>query len=361
MIRRYYEYLLESSSGIDLKYLALDWDDNILHMPTFIHLDHLVDGEWVHEPVSTAKFATVRNDKVNWRYREDSFSEFRDFGPRGETAFLEDTISAINSGDLGPSWDAFIEYLSQGTIFAIITARGHEPNAIKMAVEYIIDNILTENQKHSLYAHCLKFAYLFGANLSYDSYDRIPRGQLSKTKLIKDYLNSCDYYGVSSNFCIEKFGLGDAGNPEKGKEMAIKEFTKQVNEFGQKIGAKSVSLGFSDDDIKNVKHIEKLFRDELSLKYLINYNIYDTSKREIKGGVRTKIDPQVVESTTSWGNGAGTWGTDSSVLPFTKWNNMTQNLYPNSKDFSNDDYHNQFKNQIGQLKDLTVGVDKKKT
>jgi hypothetical protein len=32
---------------------------------------------------------------------------------------------------------------------------------------------------------------------------------------------------------------------------------------------------------------------------------------------------------------------------------MTQNLYPNSADARQDDYHNQFKNRIGQLKDLT--------
>jgi hypothetical protein len=45
-------------------------------------------------------------------------------------------------------------------------------------------------------------------------------------------------------------------------------------------------------------------------------------------------------------------GLESSVLPFTKWNNMTQRLYPNSKDAPTDDYHNQMKNHVNVAKDL---------
>ena len=345
--------------NVNLEYLALDWDDNILHMPTMIHMERLVGDNWVREDVSTAKFALIRKDP-DWRILpgEESFGEFRDFGPRGKNAFIEDTKSAINNGDFGPSWDAFIEYLSKGTIFAIITARGHEPEVIRKDVEYIIDNVLDEEQKHSLYANCLKFAYLFNNN--HDSYDRIPKGVLTQTKLVKDYLDNCDFYGISSKYCKDKFGGGSTLNPEVGKELAIKEFTEKVNDFGKKIGSPSVSLGFSDDDVRTSSHIGNIFSGELALQYAINYNLYDTSNRNIRGGVRRQIPHQVVETQTSFGSGAGTWGMDSSILPFTKWNNMTQNLYPSGKDIPNDDYHNQFKNQMGQIKDLTKDVDKKK-
>jgi hypothetical protein len=346
----------EFNKQIDLSYLALDWDDNILHMPTMIHLDRLVNGKLVHEPVTTAKFAEVRTDP-DWKRRPDTFAEFRDWGPRGDNAFLEDTITAIKNGDFGPSWDKFIEYLSKGTIFSIITARGHEPNSIKKAIEWIIDNYLSENQKHELYSHCLKYAYFFRSD--YDKYDRIPKGQFSQTPLVQDYLSNCDYYGVSAESFIEKFGLGDSNNPEKGKELAIKEFTKKINEFGEKLGAKSVSLGFSDDDIRNVQHVTNLFRNELSLMYAMKYSIFDTSNKHIKGGIKTKINP-VEEGQSSFGLGAQTWGMDSSVLPFTKWNNMTKRLF-NTSDVPSDDYHNQFLNHIGQLKDLTDDISKKKS
>ena len=357
MIIKFNDYLKENKTSIDLKYFALDWDDNILHMPTVIHMDHLVDGEWIPKDVSTSEFAEFRNLKSEWRIRNNSpseaFSEFRDNGPRGKRAFFQDAIKAIEDKEFGPSWDSFIKCLSHGYIFAIITARGHNPETIKMVVEYIIDNILTEEQQTSLYAHCLKYAYLFGED--YESYDKVPKSKkISETPLVQDYLNQCEFFGVSSEYFIKKFGLGDSSNPEVAKELAVKYFAKKVNDFGEKIKAKSVSLGFSDDDVKNVKHIEKVFKDELSLEYAIDYNIYDTSVRGIPGGTRKRIG--IDEGQSSFGLGANTWGTDGSVIPFTKWNSMSSNYYPNSKDEPNDDYHNQFKNQIGEIKDLTADV-----
>jgi len=341
--------------------MAMDWDDNILHMPTVIHMDNLVDGNWIPVDVSTADFAKVRVDKENWRMRNESateaFCEFRDFGPRGRDAFIDDVKISISEGEFGPSWDAFIECLSNGIIFSIITARGHEPETLKRGVEYIIDNVLSSEEKQSLYSHCIKFSYLF--NSDYDSYDRIAKGKLSQTRLITDYLNECEFFGVSSTTFINKFKLGDASNPELAKELALKFFTDKINDFGKKVGAKSISLGFSDDDIRNVNHVEKVFRNELSLKYAMKYNIYNTSDRSIKGGIRTKIhpeEPNPIISESAFGNGDSNWGMESSVLPFTKWNNMTQKFYPSS-DNTLDDRHNFFKNEIGQLKDLT---DKKK-
>ena len=50
----------------DLKYYIFDWDDNILHMPTYIHLERrLANGSWVPHLVSTALFAVIRNDTAN--------------------------------------------------------------------------------------------------------------------------------------------------------------------------------------------------------------------------------------------------------------------------------------------------------
>jgi len=57
------------------------------------------------------------------------------------------------------------------------------------------------------------------------------------------------------------------------------------------------------------------------------------------------------ESSSGWGIGDSTWGTSGSVLPFTKWNNMTQTLYPN-KENPTDDTYNWFKNKLGMAKDL---------
>ena len=45
----------------DLKYYIFDWDNNILHMPTLIHLERRTDrGDWVPHAVSTAVFSVIR-------------------------------------------------------------------------------------------------------------------------------------------------------------------------------------------------------------------------------------------------------------------------------------------------------------
>ena len=78
-----------------------------------------------------------------------------------------------------------------------------------------------------------------------------------------------------------KLAPGGAGGPEKGKEIAIEMFAKKVHNFSQKVNMKA-HIGMSDDDIKNVEHIEKFMRNELSLKYPIRFVMYDTSKEGYK-------------------------------------------------------------------------------
>ena len=57
MIKRFNQFISESKNSEYLLYYAFDWDDNILNMPTKIHMEHLVDGQWISTKVSTAEFA----------------------------------------------------------------------------------------------------------------------------------------------------------------------------------------------------------------------------------------------------------------------------------------------------------------
>jgi hypothetical protein len=47
---------------VDFLYYMFDWDDNILHMPTKIHLERQVEGRWEPYPVSPSQFALIRRD-----------------------------------------------------------------------------------------------------------------------------------------------------------------------------------------------------------------------------------------------------------------------------------------------------------
>lgn len=337
MIKKYRQFISESSdSERHLLYYAFDWDDNILNMPTVIHMDKLVDGEWIPTDVSTSEFAEVRTDKDNWRLvnnnPDEAFSEFRDNGPRGDVAFLEDLKHAIELDKYGPAWDDFIECLTNGSLFAIITARGHEAPAMRMGVEWIIDNLLSEEQLYEMYNHLMKFAYLFKQD---DNYDRVLKGEPSKNKLVSLYLDNCHFVGVSA-----PSRGGSPSNPEKAKEEALLDFKAKVNDFASRIGFKA-KIGFSDDDIKNVKHIEDLI-DNLNHEKFPNIIQY-----VVKGTKDPSNITKKVRSVTETSHQAP--GLESSVLPFTTFNNMTNKLYPKGEEGRQDDYANQRRRQSEYL------------
>lgn len=324
---------LSNIEGLELHYWAFDWDDNILHMPTTILMDKKDGDGWEAVEVSTSEFAIVRNDKENYRLRnnspEEAFSQFRDTGLRGPNAFIDDVKKALDMKEFGPSWEKFVTCLTEGAIFAIITARGHEPQTIKSAVEYIIDNVLSKDEQYLIYNNCLKHAYFFNQD---SDFERLPKGSISKTQLIQTYLNHCDFYGVSSESFRKEFGEGSAQNPEQAKEMALHKFIDKCNDYGERVGAKSVSVGFSDDDPKNVEHVRVMFKEQSALshdfEHELKLSLHKTTDRNIKGGEITKFrkgeEIPVSEATDS----IQAPGMASSVMSFTQYNNMASRLFP---------------------------------
>jgi len=276
MILKFNKFIKENlnSDKNVLLFYSFDWDDNILMMPTKIIMDKLIDGEWVETPVSTQDFAKIRGDKENWRLSDNNpdkaFGEFRDFGPRGDKAFLLDVKEAISLGKLGPSFNDFIECIKSGSLFSIITARGHESNSIRMAVEWMIDNYLTDSDKYEMYNNLLKFNYLFRGS---EDVDRVLKGDPTDNEVVKNYLDNCDFVGVSSP---SRGGTPDG--PEKAKELALIEFKTKIDKLSRSIGFKSM-IGFSDDDKGNVKHITDLFDniDNERFPSIIKYIVKDTS------------------------------------------------------------------------------------
>jgi len=268
-MKKYLNFISEKYKPI-MKYYAFDWDDNILNMPTVIHMQHLVNGKWINEDVSTSKFAEIRNLDT-WRDYDESYVEFRDFGPRGKNAFIDDCKIAIQNKDFGPVWYKFLKTLIKGSIFAIITARGHEPDTLKEGVHYIIDHILTIDEKNEMISNLIAFQDMF-----------IPDFDIMKNIdpeiLIKAYLDKCDFVGVSSPSFEKKYKEnGGASNPEKMKIKALQDFIDKINTYGEQVDG-IVSLGFSDDDVKNVDKVHKYF-NEISSLYNINFNVFDTSNK----------------------------------------------------------------------------------
>jgi hypothetical protein len=242
----------------DLKYYAFDWDDNIVHMPTKIILKDK-DGNEVG--MSTEDFAEYRHEvgKKDFDYKGKTivgFAEnpFRNFRTEGDKDFLIDAMQAKK----GPAFDDFREAINNGSIFSIITARGHNPQTLKEAVYNYIVNDFEGISKDQLIKNLKKYRSFLGED------------EMSDKELIDSYLSLNKYHPVS---------FGDeagATNPEEAKVSAMNEFVDYIkgmaailnkrawlkNDIGNKFIPTKPLIGFSDDDPKNVEVMRKAFKDK---------------------------------------------------------------------------------------------------
>ena len=131
-----YDLLLEFQK----RAYSFDWDDNILNMPTHIHLEKKVGmDDWIPVDVSTAEFAEVRGE-LGGRYRllnDDAKQAFADF--TNNHLFQLDIKKAIKEKSFGPSFEKFKEALMYGNDFSIIIPR---PNAMPACPIYPIQEYL---------------------------------------------------------------------------------------------------------------------------------------------------------------------------------------------------------------------------
>ena len=242
----------------DMKYYAFDWDDNIVHMPTKILVK---DEEGNEVGMSTDDFAEFRHliGKEPFTYKGNkivgySDSPFRNFRTDGDKDFLVDSLRARK----GPAFDDFREAINNGSIFAIITARGHNPNTIKEAIyNYIIEGF-NGIDKDELIKNLKKYRSF------------VEEDEMTDEELIKSYLELNKYNPVS---------FGDdkgAVNPEEAKVEAMEDFVSYIKgmaavlnkkaflkkDIANKFNPEKLSIGFSDDDPKNIEVMQKHFKNK---------------------------------------------------------------------------------------------------
>jgi len=268
--------------ALTFKYYMFDWDDNILHMPTRIHLERRTARGWQPYDVSTSHFARIRRRMTNCRpLRNDwdaAFADFYDAGSRGAGAFLDDTRRALDpivrrKARGAPSFEKFRRALIEGRLFAIITARSHSGAAIRQGVEYFIGKILRPAEKAKMLRNLRGYIAYFEGDPD----------ELDDAAVLRQYLDLCRYRGVSSPEFQQLMGrkLGGSESPELAKQFAIRDFVEHAMKLmGERRGRKPVSIGFSDDDRHNVDSVERFLRDELARAYPgVKFVVYDTSDR----------------------------------------------------------------------------------
>lgn len=283
----------------DFKYYIFDWDDNILHMPTRIHLERRQpDGSWTPHTVSTAAFAVVRTDVDNYRAPagiwENAFVEFQDYAEEGESRFLRDTRAALEkvlAGETqpGPSFHTLRETLVEGRLFAIVTARGHESESLKKAVRLFIDVVLNPAEKEVMLANLRGYRACFDGLATFGPDD----------EEIAYYLSLNRYHAVTNPGFKERLRQsGTAVNTESAKQFAIRDFVEHVIRILSRTGADSfkrpISVGFSDDDLGNVAAVERYIQEELSRRFpAIKFCVYDTSDPSLTDGRKVVVSGQL--------------------------------------------------------------------
>lgn len=228
--------------GPDLKYYAFDWDDNIVEMPTLIML---VDNTGDEVGMSTHAFATYREKigKEEFAYegkiiKDYAQNPFRNFRTEGDNQFLKD----IERAEPAPAFNDFKECVEGASLFAIITARGHNPNTLKKACKIYIMSGKNGIQTSTVLENIMKYNELYGVTR-----------EMQPEEIVDDYLDKCQFYPVS-------FGAGSAASPEQLKVDALKEFTQYVNSQADDLRNKGyvlknskIQILFSDDDPKNIE------------------------------------------------------------------------------------------------------------
>lgn len=297
-------------TGRDFKFYIFDWDDNILHMPTRIYLEKLgEDGIWRPVSVSTSTFALVRTDFKHYRMPQDGgrAAAFRDFqdepGEAANSAFLRDTRAAlarIAAGEKpGPSFETMRKTLREGRIFAIVTARGHEPETVREAVKIFIDEVLSSEEREEMMMNLRGYRWWLDKCTTFGTDE----------EELNYYLSMCRYHAVTSPSFREKmsddadFGArvaeaSSAQRPELAKEFAIRDFVEHLIHTLERTGGLELrhpmSVGFSDDDPGNVQAVSDFIRGELAKKFgSVKFVVYDTSDSDLANGRKVTVAGQL--------------------------------------------------------------------
>ena len=257
----------------DLKYYAFDWDDNIVEMPTKIVVQ-TEDGKEVG--MSTEDFADYRGmiGQEPFEYEGETIvgyaeDPYRNFTTTGDAQFIVDSMLAKP----GPSWEDFVEAINGGSIFSIITARGHTPSVLRDGVYNMIMTNHNGISKESLIQNLKKYRDIVGDE------------EMSDEQIVEAYLDMLKFHPVT-------YGEGSASNPEEGKIKALREFIAYVKDMASKLNQQAFfkndiknnfvpQIGFSDDDPRNIESIKAFLDKEFEDKPVKTYLTKGGDKQEV--------------------------------------------------------------------------------
>lgn len=225
-----------------MRLYAFDLDVNLFYIPSKIMMERYENGEWTEEEVNAKDFIE-KNKREDHRIStqcENPFHHFRD-----DNVFMRDFAEVYGNwpDTKGPSFDKFRECIINGYKLSIITARGQSPDVIRAALMTFI-TVTSEQEQED-------WGDIYG-----------------------DVVRNFDIYPVSSKAFNKEFGTDNENYsvPYK-KQMAFKDF------LNKNYDDEPISIGYSDDDPKNMEHIKEIMEGELIKECpQCHFVLYDTSE-----------------------------------------------------------------------------------
>lgn len=249
------------------KYYIFDCDDNLLHLDTVTTVVSKETGKivkWTSEQFSEIKknnlFHLYEPLQGDWAI---SYREFGDENYDGEpfNRFERDVRRAIEAGESsrGPSYYAFVKCVSEGHIFGILTARGHESGTLKCGLRaLILEGLDRQVVIEGLYNFLCTY---------YPSQYKLSDVKTNIDEYVNMYLDHCVFVGISSPAFMKKHSFDQQETIYNGKKVAIEDIVKYfvsiTPEELRHSKTNPISIGFSDDDILNQDSARDKILDDL--------------------------------------------------------------------------------------------------
>ena len=240
---------------MEYKAYSFDLDDNLLRLPTLVYL---LDKDGKEISLPTYEYEKIRDTLSDEGYSlyEKSFDDFID-----DDRFLLDIEDSVEAG----SWKNLVKCICKhGSIFSIITARGHSPEALRQGLK---GQILKRFNEENISDFKKRLAENFSVNVE----------NKSNEDLLDIYLDFCRFYPITYPEIKKRLnGVKNLSDSEL-KYVAFQDFQKYVNDFvKEKYGSDcEVKIGFSDDSII---HLKTMINNILKSHGLFFYQTSDEGK-----------------------------------------------------------------------------------